>query len=270
MRPTARTLHRGLAFTLIELLVVVAVIAILAAMLLPALGRARSRALAISCLNSLRQLTIAAHLYSGDHNDKVVPNFLTSTNAWVSGNVCTLPGATNVADIRNAKLFPYNRSVDIYRCPADKVIIQNAPLQRVRSYSLNGMMGKNAEPGNFDPSGWVHPGIKEREKFSDISNPGPSLASFFLDEQSHPQPEECSVDDGYFGIDWAKKGPAWPNLPSSRHGNGANASYADGHSERWRWREPTTALLTVRNASTKFRDRDLEQVWKSTYPAENW
>src|SRR5262245_18561835 len=111
----------AIAFTLIELLVVIAIIAILAALLLPALSKAKDKAFTVTCLNHLKQLTLAPHLYAGDHGDAIVPNFLTSANAWVDGNVSTLPDAIDLAKIRNAKLFPYNQSVDIYRCPADKL-----------------------------------------------------------------------------------------------------------------------------------------------------
>jgi prepilin-type N-terminal cleavage/methylation domain-containing protein/prepilin-type processing-associated H-X9-DG protein len=262
------------AFTLIELLVVIAIIAILAAMLLPALSRAKAKATGISCISNLKQLTLAAHLYAGDFQDAITPNRGGTVDSWVPGgtvafNVDALPGATNAANIRVALLYPYNSSVDIYRCPGDRDLIPGASTPRVRTYSLNGMMGDN---GGFGSD--VHPNIPEHKKLTSIRAPSPTEASFFVDEQSSAStaPSLTSIDDGYFAVDsgsgsqTAYNSQIWRNVPASRHGNFGQFSFADGHADKIKWTVGSTRTLKGLNANSQvFNNADRRRMWLTTY-----
>jgi prepilin-type N-terminal cleavage/methylation domain-containing protein/prepilin-type processing-associated H-X9-DG protein len=269
-----KTKHGTSGFTLIELLVVIAIIAILAAMLLPALAKAKAKAAGVSCLNNLKQLTLAAHIYASDGQDYIIPNgdSVNSNLVWVAGNVngaLDPTGPTNIVPIMDSLLFQYDKSVGNYSCPADKAnIVGMGGVPRARSYSLNCMMGWNGEAAGQNNGNSDHDGINENIKFTSIRDPGPADASFFVDEQGGSTPATTSIDDGYFAVNFQSIGPSWRNVPASRHGNRGQFSFADGHASVMKWTEPKTQYLQGWGgaANSGLRpDFDLQKLWLSTY-----
>ncbi len=230
-RTISTSRRRSSGFTLIELLVVMAIIAILASLLLPALGRAKGQAQATYCMHNTRQLTLAWIMYTMDNDDALVGN-----PGWVAGGLDWLNSPDNINAQQmvdtNSALGPYTVSPGIYKCPADKLPAQNG--QRVRSVSLNAALG-----GSADVSENVSPDRDyfNAKKLTELSTPGPCDTFAFLDE--HPD----SINDGTFHVvpGLAPANFRWRDLPASYHyGGGANFSYADGHCKIKKWQDGRT------------------------------
>src|SRR6185295_18909990 len=120
-----RSSHR-LAFTLIELLLVIAIIAILASMLLPALSKAKDKSITTIDMNNNRQILQSMHMYAPDNNDWVpAPGWGTADICWLHGaNLPTGFSATTLSNqflwIKKGQLYPYQQNPRIYMCPLDK------------------------------------------------------------------------------------------------------------------------------------------------------
>jgi prepilin-type N-terminal cleavage/methylation domain-containing protein/prepilin-type processing-associated H-X9-DG protein len=238
-------------FTLIELLVVIAIIAILAAIILPVLARAKAKAYGIYCMNNLRQLQVAWKLYSDQNNDWIAQSGQNSTTTypiptpylpgnpqanWVLGAVNTAAGsaATNLAFIENGLLYPYVNNVSVYKCPADQKKVLGA--LTVRSMSMNAWMNPLETWNDVIPYiGTAR--LRVFRKQSQLVGPRPDMAWVFIDENPN------SINDGWFVCD-PNNNSLWYDIPASYHNNAGGISYADGHAEIKRWRDPNVLTAT--------------------------
>ena len=210
------------AFTLIELLVVIAIIAVLMAILMPALNRAREGGKRVSCLSNLKQLTLAWNMYADENSDRLVngaAGYSNSNQSWGDHRnelawIDTLDNRTRETQldgIRKGALMPYLRNENIYRCPTGR-------RGQMVTYSI--MFSMNAVNHT-----WVQ-GVKGThvKKRTEIV---PNLATrlVFIDE-GYMTPDAYAV---YYHLE------QWFDNPPVRHGDGVTVSYADGHVEHWKW-----------------------------------
>jgi prepilin-type processing-associated H-X9-DG protein len=201
-------------------------------------------------------------MYSDEHNllpetYYFDPSGPPNTNVWVRGTMDDSPAfgqvepgkldSTNINTIVHGKLYTYNQSSRIYRCPADRSMTQNVP--RVRSYSINGWMGGRPLAGQDQFRVFV------RE--ADIVDPPLSKAWVLIDEH------ERSINDGWFAFDMTGS-RGFLDVPASRHDDRFNLAFADSHVETWKLDDPRTIRWTTLPISNNPRNADWTKLSPST------
>ncbi|MGA2679965.1 MAG: prepilin-type N-terminal cleavage/methylation domain-containing protein [Sedimentisphaerales bacterium] len=230
-------------FTLVELLVVISIIALLMAVLLPALTKARRTAKRVICLGNLKQMTLGWMLYAENNDGKLVnggqptsnlpfptepwwctplpPVPLTdetgtysSTTRYDWDPAATWPYEEHVSLMKRGALYNYIKNVKMYRC-------QEAPKTTHRTFVMP--MSMNAAWTTTSPSSACYPLDRAAKRIGQIKKTK-DMAVFFEERVITPDAfmfpyGACTLCDT---IDYM-------------HGNGANFAFADGHAEYHQW-----------------------------------
>jgi prepilin-type N-terminal cleavage/methylation domain-containing protein/prepilin-type processing-associated H-X9-DG protein len=258
------------AFTLIELLVVIAIIGILAALLLPALSRAKQKAQGVVCLNDGKQLMTAMLLYTADNHEFFPPNpdggITDPGYNWCAGEVDSgSPDEFNPDLIKNpatSLLINYlGGNIAVFRCLADtraglyqgtdNPALIGHTISAARTFSMNNAVG-TIDPGyeaDGPGPGSPHSGV------ADLSVNGPWLNNQDTHGRNSPwrtfgkasdpgapgpsrlwvlvDEDVRSINDAAFCFGMEQ--PGWIDAPGTAHNGGCGFAFADGHSEIHRW-----------------------------------
>ncbi len=260
--PSVRQAYDGCperrGFSLIELLVVIAIIAILAGLLLPALGKAKSKAQGVQCLGNLKQHILAWQMYAGDSNERLPFSHkciidqpgdrFTWVQGWMEWSVPAKPDNWDpTLHVANSPMMRYlGHSLAVWKCPADRSagLRNGQAVPRVRSYSMGYWVGGDVNC----PERWMWDPWVLYRKLGDIVDPDPARSFIFLDERPESINDDCFMLAPFVTWDDANHNQLG-DWPAFYHGGAGSLVFADGHCESRRWKDSRTTPKNIADHS---------------------
>jgi prepilin-type processing-associated H-X9-DG protein/prepilin-type N-terminal cleavage/methylation domain-containing protein len=224
LKSASQATRRAPAFTLIELLVVIALIAILSAMLLPALARAKTAAQRAECGSNLRQLGLATEIYLGDNAGQFFRRCEPLTTAdqqwwfgWLQSATDEVGEGQRAFDLSTGALFPYLHGNEVRLCPSP---VWNSPLFQPKGTNVIFSYGCNSYFFAAQQSNPINA--------NKISRPADTAlfadAAQVVPPSQNPTPSIPRFQENYY----VDTNTAYPN-GHFRHAGKANVTFADGH-----------------------------------------
>ncbi len=254
-------------FTLIELLVVISIIALLIALLIPALRSARELSQRTVCLSNLRQLTLAWVAYATEYDSKIVlgiPFGRTisrgdTLESWLGGAFLFPESRSELVENPDkGALWPWIKDIDIYRCPRGRPghAATYSILPAANGFPVEGTSWPgSAAPTLLKPGTRVNGTVLRFTRLTDIFSPGAAQRAVFIDQGTLAI---SGFEVHYLYPKWERFSP-----PPIRHGDGTTISMADGHAEYWKWKGRETVempreLFPVRSLFVERLEADYE------------
>jgi prepilin-type N-terminal cleavage/methylation domain-containing protein/prepilin-type processing-associated H-X9-DG protein len=251
MRMQVSRSNRNGGFTLVELLVVIGIIALLIAMLLPALGKAQEQARRVACMSNSRQLVIGWNMYAEDNRGML----MNADNNWglsaTKGQVGWFTLGNSEKHIKDGAMYKYVRAIGAYHCANDFSY-------HLVTYAMNTNL--NGEPFSNPPY------LKKRAQIRRADE----MALFF--EESDPR-DPVAGSGGEWGpgtTNWGAygqnhQGTAWLDTIVNWHNNGSVVSFCDGHVEHFKYSD----VRTANPRGSQPGNRDLARIQKAMF-GDRW